>query len=252
MTYQDVQEEDRWNVESLRATAFQHFDSEIDLSQLWEDAVGSPPDQVQSRPKEKTMQCLGRFKENELRLIGGLDRLDWHLRPLDNSQSPEETEPPTLGFFSNAMELFQPTVERWLTGNSAITTRLAFGAVLFICVNDMNLSHKELARFLPNIQFDSSYAIDFLYQINRRRQSKVVQEISINRLSKWSVAQSVLLSVNLENNVRFERTQPLCRLELDINTVMEREYRIPDQKTDSLFAELVKLGREIQNRGDIP
>lgn len=251
MTYQDIQEKDRWSVESLRATAFQHFDLEIDLSQLWEDAVGSPPDQVQSRPKEKTMQCLGRFKENDLRLIGGPDRLDWHLRPLDNSQSPEGAEPPTLGSFSNALDLFQPTVERWPTGNSTII-RLAFGAVLSIRARDMNSSYEELARFLPNIQLDYSDAIDFLYQINRRRQSKVVQEISINRLSKWSVTQSVLLAINLGNNVQSQKTHFLCRLELDINTVVKQEHQIPDEKVKSLFMELIDLGREIQNCGDIP
>ena len=33
---------------------------------------------------------------------------------------------------------------------------------------------------------------------------------------------------------------------------MKQEHQIPDKKTNSLFVALVELGREIQNREDVP
>ena len=48
------------------------------------------------------------------------------------------------------------------------------------------LGYRELGRFLPAVRLDEDSS-DFSYQINRPRRSTVIPELSVNRLSKWSV-----------------------------------------------------------------
>jgi hypothetical protein len=103
-------------------------------------------------------------------------------------------------------------------------------------------------------------SFDFLYRVNRRRDSAVLPDLSINRLATWSVGQFVLeVQERVLGEVREDVEAPVartetyaCILELDINTVPAPEIRVlPGQELPRLFGELVDLGIEIATHGDV-
>ena len=101
---------------------------------------------------------------------------------------------------------------------------------------------------------DTSF--DFLYQMNRPRESLVIPGVKVNRLSKWSVG--MILRQTVELNVFDHGTtvypQPdlhHCLLELDINTV-PGPATLPQDRLIGLLEELVALGKEIVSNGDQP
>ena len=163
--------------------------------------------------------------------------------------------PPTLGPLPDALESFMRVTERWLSVGPTIT-RIAFGAVLFISVKDLASAYQELSRFLPTVELGGTDSPDFLYQINRPRASKSLPEIRVNRMTKWSVIQGESISIGFRaggGSVLASASPELaCRLELDINTVPESMTSTHQARIQPLFNELVELGSEIAEKGDIP
>ena len=78
-----VQDIEWWQVEQLRVTTF-HATRDVGqmTQQWWEKVVGSKPDQVITRPKERTIQEFGILDGKQLMLISRPDRVDWHLQEL--------------------------------------------------------------------------------------------------------------------------------------------------------------------------
>ena len=153
------------------------------------------------------------------------------------------------------MEPFTRVVGDWLRV-SPTATRLAFGAALFIRVNDLASAYKELSRFLPNVNLGGTDSPDFLYQVNRPRTSTLPISVRINRLAKWSVMQGGTISIGIGSGggpmSASASPELACRLELDINTAAESVRPIPLDQTRPLFDELMALGSAIANSGDIP
>lgn len=119
-------------------------------------------------------------------------------------------------------------------------------------------SYNRLSYYLPfDLDEDSS---DFLYQINRPRKISSVEsfECSVNRLSKWSASKwSVSLFAGSGSDPSqltqyiTKPTQFAVRLELDINTAADFVGELDSEKLPHIFRELVELGKEIANKGDI-
>ena len=100
-------------------------------------------------------------------------------------------------------------------------------------------------------------ATNFMYQINRPRESASVPSFTVNRLSKWSVAAFESVSITVSpSSVRAvgyaDFPMHMSALELDINTSPKPDALIPSDEIPQLFHELVSLGLEIAERGDIP
>jgi hypothetical protein len=153
---------------------------------------------------------------------------------------------------------FVGLVLAWLNDAPALQ-RIAFGAILRLPVNDRIFGYQKLASYLHHVDLDPVGSTEFLYQINRPRKSKSgVENLSINRLSKWSVAftQQATYTVQDPQAAQFQLTglqkDIHCRLELDINTVPDIEGDFAAKDAQQIFNELVDLGREIATNGDIP
>ena len=108
-----------------------------------------------------------------------------------------------------------------------------------------------LRGYLPAVEIsvDSS---DFLYQINRRRPSRVVDGITLNRLSKWSVQKAQGVTVLGDGTVERQPIEFSCRTELDINSAPEHTDELPKACLQDLFIECVELADELAVRGDVP
>jgi hypothetical protein len=144
---------------------------------------------------------------------------------------------------------------RWL-GHCPPLVRLAFGVVVFEPVGDRVEGYRRLGEHLPGIHLDPDGSYDFFYQINRPRNSTVVETLKINRLSRWSVSRFVPIRLMIAppsiQSAPVGAQQEACRIELDINTAAEFAGELPGARLAQLFEELKNLAVEIATRGDIP
>lgn len=238
-----------WRVESLRLTAFPVPQSTPDAERWWRELLGpeEPPNQVVREPKTGDVQVQGTFKNSLLVMQAQVMRFELS-QVLDAPQLPNAATPE----FHDARPAFRDLALKWLGLDTCpALLRLAFGAVLTKPAENLEAGYDALRRYLPSVRLtpDSS---DFLYQINRRRLSKTVRDLSINRLSKWSVQQSQELLLRNDGRVVRQPVELACRAELDVNSSPERTDALPREELPDLFDELVELTSELSIRGDVP
>jgi len=246
-----------WDVQSLRVTAILPVNTELNSDTWWQDIVGSQPDTsvVRSKIGERVQQ--GTALGGQLTLRIQPSRIDWLLNPVvPDSNDPEASSPTTaIGRFSEIYPPFSELVERWFRVGPELT-RVAFGAIVSLSVQDRIQGYRQLAPYLPGVALDPAGTTDFFYRINRRRNSESrITNLQINRLSSWSVA-----SVEFK---RFQVTgekadviggQPafFCRVELDINSSADFSGLLSTEQSLLIFDELKRLGVEIIEKGDVP
>jgi hypothetical protein len=184
-------------------------------------------------------------------------RIDWHL-----TAKQAEEEPDSLGGLSllkpEAIAKFQDLISRWMQLESyPPLIRLALGQVLLQPVETREAGYLQLRNYLPSVDLKPE-STDFLYQINRPRQSTAVPSLRINRLCKWSVIRASKISFTLSAAQteptplsRLVDSQQACRVELDINTVPEHQSKFDSATSISVFDELALLAKEIAEKGDV-
>ena len=118
------------------------------------------------------------------------------------------------------------------------------------------MAYDTMRSLLPAIDLHGSDVSDFLYRINRRRASETDSNLTINRLTKWSIVQHESLTIDLIEggiaSLKRGRPVPSCSLELDINThpTIDVATIVEDGRLPELLDELCRWGVEIANRGD--
>jgi hypothetical protein len=242
-----------WQVESFRLTAFLSPSAQIVEQEWWKLLTKELPDRKTSEPRTGLQQEEGRFKdekvEGNLVLTIQSNRVDWQLVPsLDVSGS----DFPTIGLFLESLESFSALMLHWIVIAPPIQ-RLAFGVVLNKPVSSSKEGYKWISWYLPfNLDEDAS---DFAYQINRPRKSVSagVPNLSINRLSKWSVGLFAGFAFDPSKAEQYITKPPKfsVRLELDINTTPDFSVELKSEELPQVFQELVDLGKEIAAKGDI-
>lgn len=235
-----------WRASQLRLSVFPLAELAPEPENWWGETVGRDPNERQTRPRERSWSDQGALDSDDL--AGTLElrraptRIDWLL---DNPPLPDTQD---TGGALVATEAFRELLTPWLRETGSDAKRVAFGATLDRRVPDRANGYRTLSAYLPFDLDDSSS--DFLYQINRRR-SVGPGAVTVNRLSKWSVAQFAGLSVDLSTQAA-SPLQPeyYARLELDINTAPDQEF--PPDQTAPIFERLVSLAIEIMENGDLP
>ncbi len=244
-----------WLSEVFRLTSFFRNSDRLDTSKWWETVVGELPDNRNAQPKIGVFQDQGPYESGQLIMSAQPGRVDWLFIPSFDKQigMPNLLELPP---YHSKKELFLQIVDRWFE-ICPPTIRVAYGLVLNKPVSDKKSGYRELSKYLSTIQMDPENSSDFLYQINRRRLSKNIPGLQLNRLSKWTVASAEITQIpigaviiptadsNQQTNIRF------ARLELDINTAQEFTKTIPNENISSIFIELAELADEIAELGDI-
>lgn len=240
-----------WEAEQLRITTFHPLNVEESvLSEWWESITGEKPEQQSARPREGMLQMSGLLQENQLVVATQQGQVNALLLPPPQPLITRADGLPTLGLLPSALDALRSLAPPWLTLTQPIT-RLAFGAVLVNPVPDLLAGHRFISQYLP-FDLDESNISDFFYQINRPRKSKD-EQMDINRLTRWSVAQGGIISfaIGLNEATRsYSDVQFVCRLELDINTQANRTTPINDELP--LFKEMIEYAEEIAQKGDIP
>ncbi len=239
--------------ESVRLTAFLSPSVRVSEPTWWADLVGCQPDTRTSRPSRGELQEAGPLGDRTLLLSMQPGRVDWVLTPRQEEGVLPQTK--WIGLFPESLEAFDPLMTSWL-GNCPRLVRLAFGAIVAEPVPDRVAGYRKLAEYLPAVHLDPERSYDFLYQINRPRDSSIVETLKINRLCKWSVTRFVPFMLTIASHaiqpIPIRAEEYVCRIELDINTAAEFVGELPSQTLPQLFEELRRLAIEIATRGDIP
>src|SRR5271157_274073 len=237
--------------ESLRLTSFFAPSVQVAGPTWWADLVGGQPETTTSKPARGEFQQAGPLSERTLTLSTQPGRVDWFLTPrFEEGVVPEGR---WAGRFSDALEAFVPVMTQWLRTCPEVT-RLAFGAIVYEPAVDKVAGYRRLADYLPSVRLDPEGSFDFFYQINRPRSSTAMENLKINRLSKWSVAAFVPVRLALNQGSLHSfvgEGEQACRIELDISTEAERAEELPGANLPSLFEELKNLAVELATKGDV-
>jgi hypothetical protein len=239
--------------ESLRLTAFLAPAAQGDQPTWWADLIGAQPETRTSKPSKGELQETGTVGERTLVLSVLPGRVDWFLGPRLEEGVLRETR--WAGRFPDALETFSQLMTRWLAVCPALV-RIALGVVAHEPALDKPTAYRKLAQYLPSVTLDPDGSQDLLYQINRPRNSTVIEGLKINRLSRWSAA--VFLSLRVEITGQQVQQQQAragehsCRVELDINTDPAIAGELPRPRLPEIFEELKDLAVELLTRGDVP
>jgi len=241
-----------WQAQVLRLTAFPTPSPIPIQTGWWEQMVGQTPAAITSRPKQGRYHEEGPFSNGSLICETGPARIDWLFAP--NDLEAEGDLFATIGTFSDTLDVFRQLADRWFGLETCPSVqRLAFGAILLQLVESKQAGYRQLSTYLPNFELDTENSSDFMYQINRPRESgSGIPNLKINRLTKWSVATSKLFPISPLGGVGPGRTNFACRLELDVNTMQEFEGQISREQMPPVFRESTDLAWEIAEKGDIP
>lgn len=235
-----------WQVELLRVTAFtKDVVPPSHCDELWNKVVGADAETVARKPALATYSASGPVGSASLTLNVNPGRIDWLLAPTGLEPLFEAA----LGHFASQDDELGDRLMSWLQFPSITVTRLAIGEVVRLPVPTRVEAYKTLAKLLPKIAPDPSASRDFMYQINRPRESQVIPGLVVNRLSKWAAME---LKVGLMGTTKPSASMDFVRLELDISTDKDSERDLSkDKKLDPLYRELARTCREIVTNGDI-
>ena len=242
-----------WRAEQIRLSIFPAPGATARLVEWWEAVADRVPDDRTENPKRGVAVVSGAFAPGKLVLSLEPERIDWLLVPPDSDDLPEEG-PPDLGSMTATLDSFSRIIQRWLGRDDVPeVARLAFGAVLKHPEPNAPTAYARLPEYVP-VRVDPNSS-DFLYQVNVPVASRSVEDLQINRLSKWAVTAARRLSVRFVPGAgtftHQQVTDPVIafRLELDVNTSPTFQDSLPRPRLLDLYLELVSLGQEIVRAG---
>ena len=242
-----------WQIENLRFSVFLARPTAPEPVGSWADVVGQDADdtRIKGTGEQRVVSQQGPFGGAVMRAEVRRDRFDWHLLP-PPPKSPSTK--PTVGSYEKVKDRFQGAMLAWLDAANLVANRMAYGAVLSLRSGNRPDSLRVLDNLLTTVKVDPQDTWDFDYTVNRRRGSKSIGDLMINRLAKWSLGQEILGVVELPVGGGQPRinatTSYVPTLTLDINTMPE--FPGPLNRPGELLAELADLGTEIALEGDVP
>src|SRR5262249_25123066 len=151
------------------------------------------------------------------------DRVEWLIEPAGTlAQSPDTL--PTIGPFREKIRWFVNLMAPWLSRSSPPLVRLAFVAKLLQPAATQDEAYQALSGQLPRVKLEPR-PNDFLYHVNRRRGSKVLQGVQVNRISTWA---KLNIPFSVSRGVPF-RWPDRCysAVQLDMNTAPEKVEVLP-------------------------
>lgn len=235
-----------WTTESLRVTLFPEEALTALHPQWWEEAFGSPPEQQNSEPRALKMVSSAQFEKGELILAETQTRIDWIYRV------PQTTETTTIGSLPESFTSLRTIVDPWLqTEGLPVFTRVAFGAEVRLLATDRQSAYKDLASLLQALRLDLETDSDVQLQINRPIESTTVEGLELNRLSRWAVVNSLLLTLptDVATGAQAVRSEFFTQAALDFNTDKHATRCYDSVEISALLEELYSEAIKTLNEG---
>ena len=243
-----------WETEAIRLSVFPVRETTAVETLHWEQTVGVPPETVNRQYQQPQMpRIVEEGPWNNCRLQADSQRGQIHWRAF--SATPNPDSPGSIGSLSGVARPFQAAMSQWSPRTVPPSTGSHSGANLMIPADSVQEVCAYLDGMLPTVSVADAGARDFMYRINRRRQSRHHQGLEVNRLAAWSAVQGMGFEIVIVGGVpsaRVSEGRNFCRLELDINTVPIPADAIPQEVLPNVLAELIDAAIEISTEGDIP
>jgi hypothetical protein len=241
-----------WQSPELRLTAFP-VDPAAAIERDWLQAAFGQSAESSTRNKLLRID-VGMIEDRAITVVVDPQRLTLTIQPALDPLNPPSSLP-TLGALPRAIENVAGWFER-LVSSLPEVRRLAFGAGLMQPADSHEAAYRLLGSYLPDVRV-SPESTDFNYRINRSRASRSgIEGLRVNRLCTWSVIrwqmQGELGIIGGPSNYTSVTAGFACKLDLDINTDGERENPLPQDRLKAIWLELVNLGVEIADKGDVP
>ena len=243
-----------WRTETIRLTAFPATGTRVanvapEVEAWWLTLFGVPHERSTQDLKNGVIQLQGMVDDAFMFLTE--NPVSLNLRRLAGNPEEPPPGPDSLLPFADVAPAFDVLAQRWLKlDNCPHLLRLAFGTTLLKPIADRKTGYAILDEHLSKVTVDPDSS-DFLYQINRRRSSSVIDDLELNRLSRWSTKRIRHFVLDTEGNPLTGPEMLACCLELDINSVPSAQP-LPHDDLPRLFQELLELADEIAHTGDIP
>lgn len=240
-----------WLAESLRATIFPPPGVAPVAETWWRDTLNREPDTRAIKPATREHLEEGLLEGAKLLLtVNPIGVVQWQVVALPPTEVPSDLL--AAGPLMTILPSFIGLLERWFPMCPG-ASRIAFGAVGLLRVSGHREAYERLATFLRSVKIDPEKSTDFLYRINRPRESITsISDLRINRLSTWhAIRMGVLASPTGSGPYALINERHACRVEVDINTVPTFQGTFTPHQVTEVFRELQRLGLEIIEAGDI-
>ena len=246
---------DNWNVQKLRFTLFPHQTYEFDL-EWWIKIFGTESESYKFDRRLNRHHFEGEFHDGIMNLDINPLRIDFNYIA-NKTNSISQMCDLYLGSIDDEFPIFISSINDFLElENCPNAHRIAFATTLFIPTESRTTGYKLLSKYLSTVEIDPENSSDFMYQINRRRSSSIVEGLLINRLTKWHVIQyqSTLLSSppSGQRVYSLEDNEYSVNVDLDINSQQDYKSILDPNVQALLLEEFVNFSIEISEKGDIP
>jgi hypothetical protein len=241
-----------WEAESIRFSAFPPPSVHFEISPIWERLTGKRPDDVQERPNQGVRNEIGSLDgEFAFYALSQLTRLDLVIASKPTASATEGLI--SIGPFERAEAALLPFIADWIR-IAPTAGRLAYAPIVLHRVKSVQEGNEMLHRLNPALPIDPANSRDIFWQINRPLPSKTLPELTINRLTKWSVlkSQRVQISTDISAVVASTPMEPFFAVRLELDLYTEPITPIPAESMQALLTELSGHSREIVQRGDVP
>ena len=202
----------------------------------------------------------GEWHGGTLRIASLTGRMDFVYNPNEKVESGSATVKANvreMASFSKVFDPLQEAMQKWLEVDEGPVQRLAFGATIFLPVNDRLEGYQKIAGYLRDLKIDAENSRDLLYRINRPRTVNIDGDLFfVNRLSTWSVgirrAFTFTVSTSGANPMGSTPSESMLMIEMDLSTDANREGLFKAEESNELLKIFVGLAVEICENGDVP
>ena len=168
--------------------------------------MGRDPGNVNEEPGKGFIQAQGEYQDSLIHIFSDQSRLD--IRMVFSKPGRPTSKFPV---FNAAISSFRDLATRFLSRNDLPQiNRLALGVAVLKSASGLQDCGEIIKEHLP---FPDDYEIepvDFLYQFNRRRLSRTITGMNLNRLIKWSIQQVDLVTVPRPGSCSCEDHDIVC------------------------------------------
>ena len=242
-----------WQAEFLRLTLFARDNIKIG-DDVWSAITGEEESETRRRLPNGGRILGGRWAENQLSISFAGKRLDVILSPCASVELVEALQFLVLGPWPDQGQPFYEATKKWLKTIDFPVVRLALGAAVLCGADDQKQAYEYLKQYLRSIDLKPDVMRDFLYRINWPKQSSVIPNMLINRLTTWTVSNFTVGNISLDNPAGVVQgdEKTAARLEVDNSTDASRTEGFESAHLALLYAELYELACRSATQGEEP
>lgn len=252
-----------WLLESMRATFFFTEPHLWKPRQLLQTVTGQTPTNVQQPIAMSIIQESCPLGAGQFTIGQNASRVDMVLAAVPSAPSviavgsklsPEEPQFIKIGPYQENLPEFKRTLES-LAPKLSNFSRIGVLPIVLCEGPRPDDIFRLLCELFPKFGLERDGIEDFIWKTNRRRQSKFVDNLMINRLATWTVIQTQKLEMvaSFPAGPMFQATPTglfAVRGELDMNTDHLRKEPLPGEPVIKLFSELLSHAERFMSSGD--